>query len=179
MAQPARYPVALQEICEGAPDRYSFVAHRRKNEDFLDRQLLGKYAVQSHVGEHPAGDAEVPRRMSLEQAPNRDKHLVLEHLLDRGGEILAGGLFCKLAQQLSHCPIVSQIRPNSPVVLHLKMPIDLFLEDRISQSRQPGELALVPVGPETQCSRGSCVSLSETVDIRPFGEAVISTVDFL
>lgn len=59
LREPMGQAVALQQVTKRAAGRKSFVAHRRKYEDFVDRELLRQNTVEPHVGEYAAGETEM------------------------------------------------------------------------------------------------------------------------
>jgi len=56
LREPVRQPVALQQIAKRAASRHALVAHRWKNEYFVDREFFGKEPVELYIGEYAAGE---------------------------------------------------------------------------------------------------------------------------
>ena len=62
LREPGREPVARVQEATARADRKAVVAHRREDEDLVERQRLGEQPVEPHVGEQPAGERRVSAR---------------------------------------------------------------------------------------------------------------------
>src|SRR5580693_2824773 len=76
-------PVTPQQITKRAARRHALVAHRREDEDLVERQPFGENAIEPHIGKDAAGETEMPRLVAPQQPLDRAQHGVFKHLLDQ------------------------------------------------------------------------------------------------
>ncbi len=172
-----RQAVALLEIAERAAGRGALVAHRRKDEDFLERQLFGQHAVEPHIGEHAARDAEAARAVPRDQARHRAQHDVLQHLLDRGGGILAAHLGGERADEAVHLGDAGKIREHAARLVDREAPRDPLREHRLAECRKPGQLAFMAQRNESERRGHRHVGFAHAVDRLRHEPAFLAAID--
>src|SRR5262252_448937 len=89
LRKPPFETVPLEQIGEGAADRQSVVTHRREYKNFVDVELFGQHAIEAYVGKDAASYSKVARGILPQQTPHRNQHGIFQHLLNRGGDVLA------------------------------------------------------------------------------------------
>ena len=177
LAEPAADAVAPQQKRQRTADRQAFVAHRRKDEDPVEIELLRQQPVEAHIGEHAAGKPEVARRTPLQQAPHRGEHGIFQHLLNRGRDILAPALFGDSLHKIVHREVIAEIGPYAAVTIDVESRGDAVGEGRLSERGQAGELALVPVRPEAKRAGRRRIGNAEAVDLIGNEQAFVAAIE--
>src|SRR5262245_1983037 len=125
LREPVRQPVALQQIAKRAASRHALVAHRWKNEYFVDREFLGKEPVELYIGEYAAGETKVSRFGAFQKLRDRAQHGAFQRFLDRSGCVLTADTFHDRVDEFFHFRIITKIRGNSPGIVDRKVRCNL------------------------------------------------------
>jgi hypothetical protein len=142
--------ISLKQIREGPAYRQSFVPHCREHKNFVDAKPFGEQAIEARVRKDATRSAETARRIVPQQTLPGSQHRVFQHLLNRGGNVLAPAIACHVAQEVEHCTLAGKIRMDPAGLVDMEMRSDLLCVNRLPHGRKAGQLALMPAVAKAQ-----------------------------
>ena len=147
VVEPGRRPSRCSRQASTPPTAQTFVAHRRENEQLVERQRLGQEPVELDVGEDAAGEAEVAARMARQQPRKRQQHTPRAPSAPKPPRPRAARPWRprRMSTRMSRGRRRSRewIRPPSSTE---NAPRCRRAQDRLAHGGEPGHLAFVAVG---------------------------------